>query len=115
MLNLTRPERSVLIVLAMIFLFGLVGHYLLKMRFFSNAFNVLDSDKIFPRLDLNRVAYEDLLPLPGIGPQMARRIIAYREENGPFAAIEEIKSIPGIGEKNYRTLKIFFFIRQKRK
>ncbi|MFO7678821.1 MAG: helix-hairpin-helix domain-containing protein [Chloroflexota bacterium] len=39
--------------------------------------------------------------LPGIGPSTAEKIIAYRDENGPFAAIEAIMNVPGIGEGKF--------------
>ena len=48
-------------------------------------------------LDLNRADAAALDALPGIGPATAAAIIAYREENGPFGAIEELLNVPGIG------------------
>ncbi len=36
---------------------------------------------------------------------MAKRIISYRQEKGPFASIEEIKNVKGIGEKNFEKIK----------
>ena len=35
--------------------------------------------------------------MEGIGPALARRIIAYREENGPFQTIDELDNVKGIG------------------
>ena len=49
-------------------------------------------------LDLNTATAEALAALPGIGPVRARRIVAYREENGPFAYIEDVMDVYGIGE-----------------
>jgi len=43
--------------------------------------------------------------LPRIGPTMARRIVEYREVNGPFAAIEDIQNVPGIGPATFEGLK----------
>ena len=37
--------------------------------------------------------------LPGIGPLLAGRIVAYREENGPFEIPGELMNVEGIGEK----------------
>ena len=42
--------------------------------------------------------------LPGIGESLARRIIAYREANGPFGSIEEIMEVSGIGEAKFAEL-----------
>lgn len=51
------------------------------------------------RLDLNRASAAELEELPGIGPTLAGRIVARREEQGPFRAVEELREVTGIGEK----------------
>ena len=56
-------------------------------------------------LNLNKATQVELMTLPGIGPTLAERIVRYREENGPFADVSEIKEIPGIGEKRYERIK----------
>ncbi|NDJ54016.1 MAG: ComEA family DNA-binding protein [Chloroflexi bacterium] len=48
-------------------------------------------------ININTANQEELEALPGIGPSLAERIIAYREENGPFETIEEIQDVSGIG------------------
>ncbi len=48
--------------------------------------------------DLNKADKMVLEALPGIGPVLAARIIAYRAENGPFESIYELKNVKGIGE-----------------
>jgi len=50
-------------------------------------------------VDINRADEAGLDALPGIGPVLAGRIIAYREDVGPFGGVEELRSVPGIGEK----------------
>lgn len=52
-------------------------------------------------VDLNTAGAEELKTLSGIGDALAARIIAYREENGPFGSIEEIKKVNGVGDKTY--------------
>jgi competence ComEA-like helix-hairpin-helix protein len=52
-------------------------------------------------IDINTADVEELMELPGVGPAYAERIVAYREENGPFESVEEIMNVRGIGEKTF--------------
>lgn len=49
-------------------------------------------------IDLNRADEAALEELPGVGPATAAAIVTFREENGPFASIDELLDVPGIGE-----------------
>lgn len=54
---------------------------------------------------LNSATVEELDKLDGIGPAIAQRIIDYRVENGGFKSVEEIKLVPGIGDKMFEKIK----------
>ena len=56
------------------------------------------------RTNLNTASAAELQRLPGIGPALAGRIVAYREANGPFRAPAEITAVKGIGEKTFAKL-----------
>lgn len=58
----------------------------------------------FPPVDLNTATAEELDTLPGIGESLARRIIAYREANGPFETLEELMEVSGIGPAKFAEL-----------
>jgi len=65
-----------------------------------------------PRVvDLNRAAAPDLEALPGIGPVLARRIIAYRDRHGPFHRVEDLLQVEGIGPKLLARLRQHVVIR----
>lgn len=50
-------------------------------------------------VDLNTADQAALEELPGIGPALAERIVAWREDNGRFRTIDDLLAVPGIGEK----------------
>ena len=61
-------------------------------------------------VNLNTADRAQLETLPGIGPELARRILTYREENGPFIAKEQIMDVEGIGEVRYAKLEALITI-----
>lgn len=56
------------------------------------------------RININEADEKKLSELPGIGPAMAGKIIAYREEHGLFSRIEELQNVKGIGPSKYKEL-----------
>ncbi len=50
------------------------------------------------RIDLNHAPAEELTALTGVGRVTAAAIVAYRESHGPFASVEELLLVPGLGE-----------------
>jgi len=57
------------------------------------------------KIDLNKATVEELTTLDRIGEVVAQRIVDYREQNGPFATIEDLKKVKGIGEKVFEANK----------
>jgi competence protein ComEA len=57
------------------------------------------------RIDLNLATVAELMTLPGIGQAKADSIVRYREKNGAFSSIEEIKQVEGIKEGVYNRIK----------
>lgn len=49
-------------------------------------------------VNLNRASTDELQLLPRVGPVTAEKIIAHREQNGPFTSVEQLLEVPGIGE-----------------
>lgn len=49
------------------------------------------------RVNVNTATVEELETLPGIGPVLAQAIVAYRESRGPFASVDELVLVSGIG------------------
>jgi len=56
-------------------------------------------------ININTASQAELETLPGIGPTTAQKIIAYRDENGPFVAIEDLENVSGIGPVTFERIK----------
>lgn len=55
-------------------------------------------------INLNTATAEQLQELDGVGPGLAAKILAYRQEHGGFGAVRELGEVPGIGEKRLTAL-----------
>ncbi len=69
--------------------------------------NILDDFtlKNTEKVNINMATQTELETLSGIGPSTAQKIINYRNENGKFKTIEEIKNVPGIAESKFQSIK----------
>lgn len=63
------------------------------------------------KVDINSADVARLDTLPGVGPATAQRIVTDREANGPFASVEDLGRVPGIGEKKLDALKDLICVR----
>jgi len=113
----TRRDRIAVTVISLLILAGWGVRYCIfrshgegEIRILRNAVEtpsgLLSPEEIPPLLiDINTADGKTLESLPMIGPVKARRIIEYREENGPFGEISEITRVPGIGPATFRAIK----------
>lgn len=61
-------------------------------------------------VNINSAGVAELDTLPGIGPSTAEKIVEYRETNGPFATIDEILSVAGIGPAKFEQIEPFITV-----
>lgn len=59
----------------------------------------------FAAININTATESELETLKGIGPVKAKAIVEYRQKNGSFKTIEDIKNVKGIGDKTFDKLK----------
>lgn len=64
-----------------------------------------ENDTSSSLVNINIASIAELTTLPGIGEAKAQKIITYREENGYFKTIEELKNVSGIGDATFEQLK----------
>lgn len=63
-----------------------------------------------PFINLNTANQAQLESLPGIGPVLAQRIIAYRQKHGDFAAIEDVKLVYGVTAETFKLIEDFISV-----
>ncbi len=63
------------------------------------------------KININVGGINELSNLPGVGESLAKKIIAYREENGKFKKIDDLKNVTGIGDKKYESLKDYICVK----
>lgn len=71
-------------------------------KYSSNGNN---SDKVSTLININTADLEQLKEITGIGNIKAQSIIDYREANGGFKSLEELKNVDGIGDKTFEKIK----------
>ena len=108
--KITKTEW-ILLGLTGVFLCGLLGLFFqdqTQMQETGIATEIsVPQEEILPDLsplNLNAASPEELAQLPGIGEELARRIVEYRESSGPFETAEQLMEVPGIGEGKFAAL-----------
>jgi len=74
---------------------------------YNNVENVYSSSSVSTstKININTANANMLQTLPGIGPVLSERIIEYRNQNGLFGVIDDIKDVSGIAEKKFEGIK----------
>ena len=67
------------------------------------------SVRLFP-VNINTATKAQLQTVPGIGEKTAAKIIVYRETNGAFQSVEDIRHVEGIGEKMFQSIKEYICV-----
>lgn len=62
-------------------------------------------------IDINQAVAEELIRLPGIGPELAERIVLYRNEHGAFLHPDSLLAVSGIGEGKLAEIKPYIEVR----
>ena len=100
MLFLTKNEKGVLIVLAVIILCGSaidrLFHYSPKIKT-----GISRPDRFVYKTNINTADFEQLVRVPYIGEVSARAIMRHRKVNGRFTSLEELRKVDGIYHSNY--------------
>lgn len=118
-----RELKAILFLLSALLIGGLITLYQSKNPSFAPELvigDLVDSvsgydstnkrSSLKDKININYATEKELEFLPGIGPFLSKRIIEYRQKNGKFKKIEELKRIKGIGEKKFKLIKDYIKI-----
>lgn len=72
--------------------------------------NVIQNTKNNDLVNINTATTKELLSITGIGESKASNIVKYREENGNFNSIEDIKNVSGIGDSLFEKIKKYITV-----
>ncbi len=106
MFHFTKQERIVLISLGSVLLFGSALHYSYQRNSRVRDFlSFTDSEKVYYKINPNHATLEELLRVPYLGEKVAQQIIDYREQKGPFADLEDIRWLKGVGPRKFEKIR----------
>jgi comEA protein len=96
--------KSILVLGMMVLVFGFSAS-LAFAQVASKADSVKSSEQTAGKININKATSDQLMEIKGIGSSYAKRIVEYREKNGPFKKIEDIMQVQGIGTKIFESIK----------
>ncbi|WP_415239145.1 helix-hairpin-helix domain-containing protein [Staphylococcus croceilyticus] len=76
----------------------------------SNVKPSTQNNSTLTKVNLNTATESDLLNVPGIGPTKVKEIIEYKQKNGQFNSVDNLKEIKGIGGKTFEKIKDYFTV-----
>ncbi len=106
MINFTLQERRAFLLIGFLLLAGAIVNHVLKNNpeYISHVYYSEPSSE-FTKININTALHKDLVKIKGIGPALASRIIEYRQHNGDFQSLTDIKKVKGIGDKKLEYIK----------
>jgi competence protein ComEA len=96
----TGRELALLAVMLSLAVLAALGLWVSRRIYGHGETAVSGSPDVMPaplRMDVNTATVPELTMLRGIGPKTAAAIVAYREDQGPFATLEDLQNVHGIG------------------
>jgi competence protein ComEA len=105
--GLSRSDQVMVAALATVLLALLILHWARLTRWGTVAVEVerLKNRQFEYRLDINSATWVEWGQLEGIGDALARRIVADRDANGPFASVDDLRRVKGIGVKTLEKIR----------
>lgn len=105
------PRRAQAVaLLVLLAVTGLIGW-----RWYSDHYRARPTElqrDVAHRIDLNRATRSELMQIPGVGPQLAERIVSHRDSRGQFARVEDLDAVHGIGGATLNKIRPWVVVNQ---
>ena len=112
--KITKTEIAILTATALFLVLAAVLHITFSGReyegFTVTSARAAAEEPSSALIDINTADEALLRQLPGIGPSLAARIVAYRTENGPFQSVEELTRVSGIGSQTLEAVRPYITV-----
>jgi len=106
MITLTEEEKRIIIFVLILLLIGLGLSFVRKK---IGTFHLIDEETIkkslFRKVNINKASIYELKTIPNLGSKLAEAIFDYRENNGNFTELEDLKKVKGIKNKKFEEIK----------
>lgn len=107
----TENERRTIVIVCAVFLLGTTVRYVCRVHpEVFDLVNVIETERLYPKIDINTASYEALLALPYIGPATANAIIDYREKHDGFTSIDQVQHLYAVRPSNFDQFKHYLHI-----
>ncbi|MEO0136009.1 MAG: ComEA family DNA-binding protein [candidate division WOR-3 bacterium] len=100
---MNKKEIVILAIISVVYLAINIWNYF-RYHSLKQSYQLIITEEL-KQISINTASQHELESIPGIGPALARRIIEYREKNGGFRTVEDLKKVKGIGERLFEKLK----------
>lgn len=100
---LRKTDQAAAAVLLAVALLAIAGHWVYQGRYRGRLIEIDRAEPIAIdfKIDINQADWPELCLMPGIGEQLAKRIVEYRTDNGPFRDLQDLRKVRGIGPKTW--------------
>lgn len=89
-------------MLLLVVAISLIGWRWLRLHTSARPSELASGATLAHQIDLNQADLTQLAQLPNIGPKLAEKIVAHRETHGPFATVDSLADVGGIGDATLR-------------
>lgn len=104
---LRRGEQAIVATLVAAGIVALLGYWICRGGMSGRTVEIERAEPQSARfqVDVNRAAWVEFAALPGVGRKLAERIVQSRQQQGPFADIDDLRRVRGIGPHTLETIR----------